>query len=108
MPNDCPFCEMFEQDPDLPSVHVMEPMHPVVQGHRLVIPRLHVADATTDPETTSYVMARAAVLANDLKPCNIITSVGKEATQTVFHLHVHVVPRRAGDGLTLPWGNADA
>jgi len=36
-------------------------------------------------------------------PCNVITSVGREATQSVFHLHVHVVPRREGDGLALPW-----
>jgi histidine triad (HIT) family protein len=35
--------------------------------------------------------------------CNIITSVGSAATQTVRHLHVHVVPRRRGDGLQLPW-----
>lgn len=34
---------------------------------------------------------------------NLITSRGGAATQTVFHLHVHVVPREAGDGLALPW-----
>jgi diadenosine tetraphosphate (Ap4A) HIT family hydrolase len=35
--------------------------------------------------------------------CNLITSDGAAATQTVKHLHVHIVPRRDGDGLTLPW-----
>jgi histidine triad (HIT) family protein len=34
---------------------------------------------------------------------NIITSMGEYATQTVFHLHVHIVPRRLNDGLHLPW-----
>lgn len=34
---------------------------------------------------------------------NIITSRGSAATQTVYHLHLHVVPRREGDGLGLPW-----
>ncbi len=38
-----------------------------------------------------------------MNPCNLITSAGREATQTVFHLHIHVVPRRDGDGLALPW-----
>jgi histidine triad (HIT) family protein len=42
-------------------------------------------------------------MAAETGPCNIITSVGAEATQTVFHLHLHVVPRRFGDGLALPW-----
>jgi histidine triad (HIT) family protein len=46
-------------------------------------------------------MSAAAELATP--PCNIITSAGSDATQTVFHLHLHVVPRRAGDGLALPW-----
>jgi hypothetical protein len=35
--------------------------------------------------------------------CNLITSVGADATQSVRHLHIHVVPRREGDGLMLPW-----
>ena len=35
--------------------------------------------------------------------CNLITSVGAAATQTVKHLHIHIVPRHEGDGLHLPW-----
>lgn len=34
---------------------------------------------------------------------NLITATGSEATQTIPHFHVHLVPRLAGDGLTLPW-----
>ncbi|MYX67350.1 histidine triad (HIT) family protein [Streptomyces sp. KhCrAH-43] len=48
-------------------------------------------------------MHRAAELMQDSGPMNLITSKGREATQSVFHLHLHLVPRAAGDGLALPW-----
>ena len=48
-------------------------------------------------------MRRAAELMAERPAANLITSKGREATQSVFHLHVHVVPRAAGDGLPLPW-----
>ncbi|RLU82089.1 HIT family protein [Streptomyces griseocarneus] len=72
-------------------------------GHLLVIPRTHVADVGTDPAVSAAAMARAAELAAVLPAANVITSKGTEATQTVFHLHIHVVPRADGDGLPLPW-----
>lgn len=75
----------------------------VTEGHILVLSRDHVADAGTDPDVTALVMCRAAELLAELPAGNLLTSKGPEATQTVYHLHVHVVPRRAGDGLPLPW-----
>jgi histidine triad (HIT) family protein len=54
-------------------------------------------------------MARTAQLAGrmiaggEMPGANIITSIGRVATQSVFHLHVHIVPRHEGDGLCLPW-----
>lgn len=75
-------------------------------GHTLVIPRLHVPDAAAEPLVTAITMARAAELAARVGDCNIITSRGAVATQTVFHLHAHVVPRFKGDGLALPWSAA--
>lgn len=68
-------------------------------GHTLVVPRVHVADAGVDPDVTAAVMRRAAALAGETEAANIITSKGAAATQTMFHLHVHVVPRADGDGL---------
>ena len=81
------------------------PLNPVVAGHTLVIPRQHVADFTTEPHVTGETMSRAAELVRELglAPANLITSAGREATQSVWHLHVHVVPRLANDGLALPW-----
>ena len=73
-------------------------------GHTLVAPRAHVTDFTEDPGVTAAAMARAAELAARLGgEFNLITSAGAAATQTVFHLHIHLVPRAAGDGLALPW-----
>lgn len=79
------------------------PLGPVVDGHTLVIPKTHVADAGTDPVVAAATMARAAELMSALGAANLITSKGSPATQTVYHLHLHVVPRATGDGLPLPW-----
>ncbi|WP_411107366.1 HIT family protein [Streptomyces sp. cmx-4-9] len=80
----------------------------VAAGHVMVLPRVHVADAGTDPDVTAAVMRRAAELMAELPAANIITSKGTEATQSVFHLHVHVVPRQEGDNLPLPWTSQHA
>ncbi|GAB1340862.1 HIT family protein [Streptomyces sp. E-15] len=75
----------------------------VTAGHVFVLPRVHVEDAGTDPDVTAAVMHRAAELMAEHPAANIITSKGEAATQSVYHLHVHVVPRQADDGLPLPW-----
>lgn len=100
---------------------VIEPLNPVTPGHLLVIPRVHVADFRVDPWLLAATMQAAAVVAADtaadevvqegrppLPGCNLIVSAGAEATQTVPHVHVHVIPRREGDGLLLPWSAPDA
>lgn len=75
----------------------------VNNGHVFVLPRVHVEDAGTDPDVTAVVMHRAAELMAEHPAANLITSKGEAATQSVFHLHVHVVPRQKDDGLPLPW-----
>lgn len=105
----CIFCEIIAGR--APATVVREwddaiafvPIEPVVEGHTLVIPKTHVSDFGKNPEVTGATMRRAAELASGDQPMNIITSRGREATQSVFHLHLHLVPRRAGDGLALPW-----
>ncbi|SFX76260.1 HIT domain-containing protein (plasmid) [Streptomyces atratus] len=73
-------------------------------GHLLVLPRDHVANFTTDPVVSATVQLRAAELAGQIGgQWNYPTSCGPDATQTVFHLHGHLVPRAAGGGLALPW-----
>lgn len=77
------------------------PLDPVVPGHVIVISHQHVMDFTENPDVTAAVTRRAAEFA--VRPANLIASAGREASQPIGHLHVHVVPRRAGDELALPW-----
>jgi histidine triad (HIT) family protein len=80
------------------------PLNPVVPGHRLFVPSEHVIDLMHKPWISAMTFGVAATYAAALNwPCNLITSAGAEATQSVFHLHVHYIPRREGDGLALPW-----
>lgn len=107
----CVFCEIVaDRAPaqvvrEWPDAIAIVPHNPVVPGgHILVIPRQHVRDFMESPEVSGHTTARAAELARELGPeWNLITSAGRNATQTVFHLHLHLVLRVAGDGLTLPW-----
>lgn len=89
-----------------PGVIAIEPRHPVTPGHVLVIPHAHVEDAGRDPAVSALTMSHASELVGELDDANIITSRGPAATQTQFHLHLHVVPRMEGDGLVLPWAPA--
>lgn len=110
MTADCVFCRILAgTEPatfayTYPETVAILPRHPVTEGHLLVIPREHVTDAAAYPYVTGLTFQRAAeIAANRGGQFNLITSCGSDATQTVFHLHVHIVPRRAGDGLALPW-----
>ncbi|MEV4643645.1 HIT family protein [Saccharopolyspora sp. NPDC049357] len=86
-----------------PDVIAIRPLNPVTAGHLLVIPHRHVADVGEAPDVSGYTMAAAADLTAELRAANIITRKGVAATQTQFHLHLHVVPRAEGDALLLPW-----
>lgn len=112
-PDSCVFCEIIAGrapaqilDRTRDSL-IIVPLGPVVLGHVLIIPLEHVRDAAAVPEVTARAMADAARWAQARhRPHNLIASAGREATQSVFHLHVHYVPRGADDGLMVPWGTA--
>ncbi|MEU8686017.1 HIT domain-containing protein [Streptomyces sp. NPDC048611] len=106
----CPFCLIVcGRAPatvlrEWPETLAIRPRHGgVTDGHVLLIPRVHVADVAEDPAVSAATMLRAAELAAEAGDCNVITSRGASATQTVRHLHLHLVPRAEGDGLLLPW-----
>jgi len=108
---DCIFCEIVAHREPAEIIAEGEqavafvPLNPVTEGHVLVVPTFHVEDALQSDFVTGLTMGNAVRLANDLgyKSCNFITSVGSPATQTIKHLHIHIIPRYVDDGLTLPW-----
>jgi histidine triad (HIT) family protein len=107
---ECVFCARIkrgEYDYGDPRCVAFPPLLPVVPGHFLVIPRRHVSSVFASPESAGQALTFAGYLANQmgLGAANFITSAGKDATQTVFHLHIHIVPRIEGDGLLLPWSH---
>lgn len=107
---DCVFCRIVAGDAPAELVEhgrhhiVIRPLGPHVPDHLLFIPRRHVPDATTDPWLTGALFTLAAdFLDRMLCDGNLLTSVGASATQTVQHLHVHLLPRSSSDGLPTDW-----
>jgi histidine triad (HIT) family protein len=113
LPEPCVFCEIIAGhvpvewilSPDTwHDAVAFVPLDQVAEGHCLVAPKRHVKDFAADPDTFADTARRAAELMRwTERPMNVITSRGREATQSVFHLHLHLVPRSEGDGLALPW-----
>lgn len=113
----CDFCSIARgQDPSADIVCedrtwvAFFPLHPATPGHTLIIPRIHVADLwAIDPPLGAELMAAAIrvgqAIRSALEPegMNLITSAGEPAEQTVFHLHLHVVPRWRNDGFGRIW-----
>ncbi|WP_425315515.1 HIT family protein [Streptomyces qinglanensis] len=80
------------------------PLRPAVVGHTLIIPKSHFADFFGLPESSlSSLMQAAAKVGRGIQRAlspdgmNVITSAGAAASQSVFHAHVHLVPRWAAD-----------
>ena len=103
---DCPFCN---PDPDQVFLETDEVIglwdrYPVSPGHALLIPRRHVADwfdATAEEQhalTQALTTARSTIREKHQPDgFNIGINAGKAAGQTIFHLHVHLIPRYKGD-----------
>ncbi|MEM7325017.1 MAG: HIT family protein [Actinomycetota bacterium] len=107
---DCIFCAIvagrapartvLEDDNTLAFLDI----NPITPGHTLVIPKRHATDLhDIDPEdmaATARMAKRVADLLTDRLGCdgiNLLHATGIAAWQTVFHLHIHVLPRTAGD-----------
>ena len=112
----CDFCAIargigraevvFEND----EVIAFFPLNPATPGHTLVIPKRHIANFLVINHTqvvglsnATLLVARAVERAIHPEGMNLITSAGRAATQTIFHLHMHVVPRWDDDALGEIW-----
>lgn len=112
----CPFCaiimgegwarEIYRDD----HTAAFFPLRPATLGHTLVVPRRHIPDIWELPEADAARLSRAvlrvaAALRAAVTPdgLNIIQSSGAAATQTVPHLHIHLVPRWAADAIGPIW-----
>jgi len=113
---DCIFCKIVAGE--LPATIVGEDertisfmdIAPATRGHALVIPREHSTDLLSiEAEDLSAVGLAAQRLAARVKQrlgadgVNLLNSCGAVAFQSVFHFHMHVIPRYEGDPLRLPW-----
>jgi len=113
---DCLFCKIVAGE--LPATVVAEDertvsfmdINPATRGHALVVPREHSVDLLEIPqEDLAAVAAAAKRLAARAKEAlgadgvNLLNSCGAAAWQTVFHFHIHVIPRYRDDPLRLPW-----
>ncbi len=85
-------------------------INPATRGHVLVVPREHTRDLLEiDPADLAAVAAAGQKIAQVMPErlgadgVNLLNSCGRVAWQTVFHFHLHVIPRYNTDPLRLPW-----
>lgn len=113
----CVFCAIVAGE--APAIRIHEDddylaildIRPFTRGHTLVLPKRHSVDLTdTPPEilagmaTLGQRIARAARATELADATNIAINDGRAAFQTVFHIHLHVLPRRDGDKLSVAKG----
>ena len=112
----CIFCKLAAGD--IPSATIYEDddfrvildLGPASKGHALILPKEHYRNLfDIDDEVASKVMVLAKKIVNKLKPVlgcdgyNIVQNNEECAGQTVFHFHMHLIPRYEGDNVGLGW-----
>ena len=121
--DNCIFCKIANGEIETMTLYedddfrVIFDAAPATIGHALVLPKDHVAnlfEADDDLVAKAHVVAKkvAAVLKDVFHAdgINVVQNNGPAAGQTVFHLHVHLIPRYEGDGHLVSWkpGSQDA
>ncbi len=119
---DCIFCKIANGE--IPSATIYEDedfrgildLGPASRGHGLLLPKKHFADIfALDDQTASRALVAAKHLAASMKKAlnceglNILQNNGQLAGQSVFHFHIHLIPRYQGDAVGLPaWKPGEA
>ena len=114
--DNCIFCKIANGE--IPSATLYEDnefrvildLGPASKGHALILPKAHAADIYELPEETAgKAMILAKHMAEKMKDAlkcdgfNIVQNNGEIAGQTVFHFHMHLIPRYQGDQVKLGW-----
>ena len=111
---DCIFCKLANGE--IPSTTIYEneefrvffDINPASKGHCLIVPKEHYSDVfDVDPEVAGRLFSLAVKVAGSLKKelncegLNLLQNNGEIAGQTVFHFHLHLIPRYPGDTVTI-------
>lgn len=121
--DDCIFCKIARGE--IPSATIYEDgdfrvildLGPASRGHALILPKEHFKDlCEADSAVTAKILPLAGRIGQAMKTglgasgFNVVQNNGESAGQTVFHLHVHVIPRYEGGPAMVGWipGTADA
>jgi len=116
MQNDCIFCKIIAGE--IPSATIYEDedfkvimdISPAAKGHAIILPKRHFADLYELDEITSLkALAVARKVATAIKAefrcdgLNLLQNNGEAAGQTVFHFHIHLIPRYRKDQVKMSW-----
>ncbi len=111
---DCVFCKIAAGEVPAQIVHQDDKhmafldINPVSEGHTLVIPKKHYRNIVEMPPEEVADLARFLVEATKIvaqkyavDDVNILSNIGRHAGQIIMHTHIHIIPRREGDGIRL-------
>lgn len=116
MSDNCIFCKIANGE--IPSATLYEDddfrvildVNPAAKGHALILPKKHAANLFEMPDDMAgkaFVLAKkiAATLQEGLQAdgMNVLQNNGEAAGQTVFHFHMHMIPRYEGDSVNVGW-----
>ena len=114
--NDCIFCKIAKGE--IPSATLYEDEEfrvildqgPATKGHALILPKAHyqnLYELPDDPAGRAMILAKKIITemkdALDCDGYNVVQNNGSAAGQTVFHFHMHLIPRREGDKAGISW-----
>jgi histidine triad (HIT) family protein len=118
MSNNCIFCKIIGNEISSVSLYedddfkVIMDISPAAKGHAVLIPKKHFANLfEMDDDTASKVFVVVAKVAKAIKEelncdgLNILQNNGEAAGQTVFHFHIHFIPRYHKDSINITWAN---
>jgi histidine triad (HIT) family protein len=116
MQNNCIFCKIIAGE--IPSAAIYEDedfkvimdIFPAAKGHVIILPKKHCADLyELDEDVAAKALAVAKKMAKAMKAelncdgINLLQNNGEAAGQTIFHFHIHLIPRYNGDSVKMTW-----